>query len=211
VLGREGVLICDGTSFLKQGAHSIGMARPYCGTLGKIANCDVAVTAALWTGARAWMLGGHSYLPEAWLTPEARQRARIPASVRFQEKWRLAYTLLRQASRVAPREAAVCVECVVDIHRLLRHTGRDSKCTRNRRSGGIDGCHACPDAGIQTVDLARDVAEHFVDQRPNGAERVIVGRDLLGRQVTNHRIGLAVVSSHARFGSTRSTICRSLN
>ncbi len=54
------------------------------------------MTAALWTGARAWMLGASLYLPEAWLTPEARHRARIPATVLFQEKWRLALTLLRQ-------------------------------------------------------------------------------------------------------------------
>jgi SRSO17 transposase len=93
---REGVMILDGTSFPKQGTHSVGVARQYCGTLGKIANCQVAVTAALWTGARAWMMGGSLYLPEAWLTVAQRQRARIPASVRFQEKWRLALTLLRQ-------------------------------------------------------------------------------------------------------------------
>jgi SRSO17 transposase len=93
---RAGVLILDGTSFPKQGTHSVGVARQYCGTLGKIANCQVAVTAALWTGARAWMLGASLYLPDAWLTPEARHRARIPATVLFQEKWRLALTLLRQ-------------------------------------------------------------------------------------------------------------------
>ncbi len=66
-------------------------------------DCQVAVTAALWTGMRAWMLGAALYLPEEWLTPEARQRARIPATVRFQEKWRLALTLLRQIERPASR------------------------------------------------------------------------------------------------------------
>jgi SRSO17 transposase len=93
---RQGVLILDGTSFPKQGTHSVGVARQYCGALGKIANCQVAVTAALWTGVRAWMVGAHLYLPEAWLTPDQRQRVRIPATMRFQEKWRLALTLLRQ-------------------------------------------------------------------------------------------------------------------
>jgi SRSO17 transposase len=93
---RRGLLILDGTSFPKHGPHSVGTARQYCGALGKIANCQVATTVALWTGVRAWFLGTILYLPEEWLTPEARARARIPASIIFQEKWRHALTLLRQ-------------------------------------------------------------------------------------------------------------------
>ena len=85
---REGLLIIDGTSFPKQGNYSVGVARQYCGALGKVANCQVAVTAALWTGLRAYLLGAALYLPEEWLTETERARARIPASVRFQEKWR---------------------------------------------------------------------------------------------------------------------------
>lgn len=94
---RRGIFILDGTSFPKQGTASVGVARQYCGALGKIANCQVAVTAALWTGVRAWCLGALLYLPDAWLTSEARTQARVPPSVRFQEKWRLALRLLRQA------------------------------------------------------------------------------------------------------------------
>jgi SRSO17 transposase len=93
---REGLLIFDGTSFPKQGTHSVGVARQYCGALGKIANCQVAVTAALWTGVRAYLLGAALYLPEEWVTDRARAGARIPATVAFQEKWRQALTLLRQ-------------------------------------------------------------------------------------------------------------------
>lgn len=92
---REGWLIFDGTSFPKQGTQSVGVARQYCGALGKLANCQVAVTAALWTEARAYLLGAALYLPAAWLTPAARARTRVPADVAFQEKWRQALTLLR--------------------------------------------------------------------------------------------------------------------
>jgi SRSO17 transposase len=104
---RRGVLILDGTSFPKQGPHSVGVARQYCGALGKIANCQVATTVALWTGARAWFLGATLYLPEAWLTPEQRQVARIPRTVQFQEKWRHALTLLRQVRAAGFRLTAV--------------------------------------------------------------------------------------------------------
>ena len=93
---RRGVLILDSTSFPKQGPHSVGVARQYCGALGKIANCQVAVTAALWTGMRAWFLGALLYLPEEWLTPFQRTRARIPAAVAFESKWHQALRLVRQ-------------------------------------------------------------------------------------------------------------------
>jgi len=93
---REGLLIFDGTSFPKQGTASVGVARQYCGALGKIANCQVATTVALWTQVRAYVLGAALYLPEDWLTDAARERARILKPVRFQEKWRQAVTLLRK-------------------------------------------------------------------------------------------------------------------
>jgi SRSO17 transposase len=119
---REGVLILDGTSFPKQGTRSVGVARQYCGTLGKVANCQVAVTVALWTGARAWMLGARLYLPEAWLTPEARQRARIPATVPFEAKWRLALTLLRQVRTSGITVTAVLGDAEFGDNATLRRT-----------------------------------------------------------------------------------------
>lgn len=110
VPAREGVLIVDGTSFPKQGRHSVGVARQYCGALGKIANCQVAVTAALWTGTQAWLLGAQLYLPESWTTVEARARARIPRTVPFREKWRQALTLLHQIRAAGFRPTAVLAD-----------------------------------------------------------------------------------------------------
>jgi SRSO17 transposase len=119
---RRGVLILDATSFPKQGRRSVAVARQYCGTLGKVANCQVAVTAALWTGVRAWMLGAALYVPAEWLTPEARQRGRIPATMRFQEKWRLALTLLRQIRAAGVEVTAVLGDAEFGDNATLRRT-----------------------------------------------------------------------------------------
>jgi len=119
---REGVLIFDGTSFPKQGRHSVGVARQYCGALGKIANCQVATTVALWTGTHAWLLGAQLYLPKDWLTPAARTRGRIAAPVRFQEKWRQALTLLRQVRAAGFRITAVLGDAEFGDNSTLRTT-----------------------------------------------------------------------------------------
>jgi SRSO17 transposase len=119
---RRGVLILDGTSFPKQGTASVGVTRQYCGALGKIANCQVAVTVALWTGVRAWIVGARLYLPEAWLTPAQRTRAQIPTAVRFQEKWRLALTLLRQVRAAGLELTAVVGDAEFGDNATLRRT-----------------------------------------------------------------------------------------
>jgi SRSO17 transposase len=119
---RRGVLILDGTSFPKQGTASVGVARQYCGALGKIANCQVAVTVALWTGARAWLLGAQLYLPDTWLTPVQRPRARIPAAVQFQAKWQLALTLWRQVRAAGFEITAVVGDAEFGDSATLRRT-----------------------------------------------------------------------------------------
>ena len=96
---RHGVLILDDTGFPKQGTHSVGVQRQYSGTLGKIGNCQIGVTVALWTGVRAWLLGAQLYLPQTWLTAERRRAVRIPPRQRFEEKWRLALTLIDRVQR----------------------------------------------------------------------------------------------------------------
>lgn len=108
---RRGVLILDGTSFPKQGLHSVGLARQYCGAPGKIANCQVAVTAARWTGTRAWLLGALLYLPQSWIEDAHRRGAAgIPARASFEEKWRQALTLIRRARAAGLRVTAVVAD-----------------------------------------------------------------------------------------------------
>ena len=118
---RRGILILDETSFPKQGTHSVGVARQYCGALGKVANCQVAVTIALWTGVRAWLLGATLSLPAAWAHDATRRaQARVPARVRFQEKWRLALTLLRRVRAAGLQITAVGGDAEYGDNSILR-------------------------------------------------------------------------------------------
>lgn len=105
---RRGVLLLDDTAFLKQGQHSVGVTRQYASARHQVTNCQVAVTAALWTGLRAWFVGADLYLPEAWLTPERRAAVRIPARVAFAEKWRIGLRLVQQV-----RAAGIQIEAVI--------------------------------------------------------------------------------------------------
>jgi SRSO17 transposase len=120
---RTGILILDETSFPKAGPHSVGVARQYCGALGKVANCQVAVTAALWSGGRAWPMGAALYLPETWTSDPARRAStRIPATVTFQAKWRLALTLLRRTRAAGITLTAVVADAEYGDNSILRRT-----------------------------------------------------------------------------------------
>jgi SRSO17 transposase len=82
--------IVDDTSFLKQGKHSIGVARQYCGQIGKQDNCQAAVSLSVST----W----NSYLPQVWCEdPDRRQRAGVPEEIEFQTKPEIALEQIRQA------------------------------------------------------------------------------------------------------------------
>ncbi|MGH9694990.1 MAG: IS701 family transposase [Bryobacteraceae bacterium] len=91
----EAVLILDETSFPKQGTQSVGVARQYCGALGKTANCQVAVSLHLGTDHACLPLTWELYLPEAWITdPERRAAAHVPEAITYQTKGDLALAAL---------------------------------------------------------------------------------------------------------------------
>lgn len=91
----DGVVIIDDTGFAKKGTHSVGVARQYSGTLGRVDNCQVLVSAHYVDRVFDWPITARLFLPEEWGADAARRAvAQVPATVRFQTKGAIALDLL---------------------------------------------------------------------------------------------------------------------
>lgn len=94
----QGVGVLDETGFLKKGTESVGVARQYSGTAGKIENCQIAVFLGYASARGHVLLDRRLYLPESWCSDLARmQRAHVPKGVSFQTKPQLALQMLKSA------------------------------------------------------------------------------------------------------------------
>jgi SRSO17 transposase len=108
---RTGILALDDTGFPKQGTASVGVQRQYCGALGKIGNCQVAVSSALIADGRTWPLTFELYVPASWTTDVPRRAAvGIPETLRFREKWRIALAHVRTVLKAGFTVTGVVVD-----------------------------------------------------------------------------------------------------
>src|SRR5712672_3338877 len=83
--------IIDDTGFPKKGSHSVGVARQYCGQLGKQDNCQVAVSLSLSTRSSSMPVGYQLYLPKDWAKDrQRRHQAKVPETIAFQTKPQIA-------------------------------------------------------------------------------------------------------------------------
>jgi SRSO17 transposase len=94
----DGVLMFDETGFVKKGQDSVGVARQYCGTLGKVENCQVGVFAAYASRHGYALVDKRLFLPEVWFTDAyaaRRTKCQVPDELRWQSKPQLAATMLQ--------------------------------------------------------------------------------------------------------------------
>lgn len=92
-----GAWVIDDTGMPKKGRMSVGVARQYCGQLGKQDNCQVAVTISLVNAVMSVPAAYRLYLPETWATDRPRCReAGIPKEVKFRKKWEIALAEIDQ-------------------------------------------------------------------------------------------------------------------
>jgi SRSO17 transposase len=94
----DGVLMFDESAFVKKGKDSAGVARQYCGTLGKVENCQVGVFAGYASRQGYVLVDQRLFLPEVWFGPlyaARRVRCQVPADLQFQTKPQLAAAMLQ--------------------------------------------------------------------------------------------------------------------
>jgi SRSO17 transposase len=112
---EEGVLTVDGSDIPKQGTHSAGVARQWCGALGKKANCQAGVFVGYASRRGYTLLDRRLYLPEQWFWPEYHERwqaARIPPETAFASKPAVAARMVEaiMASKQLPARWLTCDE-----------------------------------------------------------------------------------------------------
>ena len=159
----------DDTSFPKQGKASVGVARQWCGSLGKTSNCQVGVSLyyvlpdfAYNPDLVGFSLGMRLYLPKAWVeSPRRRERARVPPYAEFAEKWRIGLAMIDRARELKVPHRAV----VADAGYGTQHEFREA--LRKR--------HEPYAVGIQLHSLKvmpTDVQGRFVRPRPEWVTRL---------------------------------------
>ncbi len=118
--------IVDDTGFPKKGKHSVGVARQYCGQVGKQENCRVAVSLSIATGAASLPIAWRLYLPQIWSDDQTlRKRAGVPEEIVFQTKPAIALEQIRAAVQqgIFP-SAGVGRCCLRDGHAFPRSDHR---------------------------------------------------------------------------------------
>jgi SRSO17 transposase len=113
--------IVDDTGFPKKGRHSVGVARQYCGQVGKQENCRVAVSLSVATWSSSLPIAYRLYLPKEWTDePRRREKAEVPGEIEFQTKPAIALGQIRAAAAASVAPGVVLADAAYGINTEFR-------------------------------------------------------------------------------------------
>ena len=99
----DGVITFDPSAFPKKGSHSVGVARQWCGRLGKLDNCQVGVFMGYASRTEQALVDMRLYLPEDWANDKTRrQECGVPKEIRYQTRHELALKMLEEKGHLLP-------------------------------------------------------------------------------------------------------------
>jgi SRSO17 transposase len=204
--------VLDDTGVPKDGRHSPGVKRQYSGTLGKIGNCQIAVSLHAVSAKGTVPLGFWLYLPEDWCQdPQRRKEAKIPADVEFQTKPALGGALVTRAAGWKIRRAPVLGD---------QAYGNDAKLRTRLHGEGIDyvlsvgaecdvfepgtvfavpprkpGSRGPAPSALRTDSEPQSIAELVAGLDPD-AFQAVAFRDIDGRQLVSRFAFVRVIAAH---------------
>jgi SRSO17 transposase len=99
----DAVIVFDPSAFAKKGTGSVGVARQWCGRLGKVENCQVGVSMAYASRKEHALVNTRLYLPQEWTKDRARRKAAgVPKAVKFRTRHQLALEMLHECGNAPP-------------------------------------------------------------------------------------------------------------
>jgi len=100
---EDGVLVFDPSGFPKSGRQSVGVARQWCGRLGKVDNCQVAIYMGYVSRHEHTLVDTRLYLPKEWTTDRKRcEKAGVPKGTRYRTRHQLCLEMLKAHGQVLP-------------------------------------------------------------------------------------------------------------
>jgi SRSO17 transposase len=196
--GPDAVLVIDDTALPKKGALSVGVARQYCGQLGKKANCQALVSLTLARGEVPVPVGLRLFLPEKWTSkPERCIRAGVPeAEVVARSKGEIALSELDRLRAAGARFGVVLADAGYGASAEFRR-GLDKR--EQRWAVGVPRNQKVYGAGVRLVPPTGRRRRHVPDEEPRAAEEVLAR--LPWRRVTWRRGTKGALA--ARFAAVR--------
>lgn len=200
--GPDAYLVIDDTALPKKGVLSVGVARQYCGALGKQANCQSLVSSTLAQGEVPVPLGLRLFLPEAWTSEPGRcSQAGVPEDAMVpRTKGEIALAEIDRIRAAGARFGTVLADAGYGTSAAFRH-GLDARGLR--WAVGIVKNQKVYEAGVQIVSPTGRARKSVPDREPRDAETMLAGlawRQVAWRHGTKGKLAARFAMCRVRVG-----------
>ena len=170
--GAISAWIIDDTGFPKKGKHSVGVARQYCGQLGKQDNCQVAVSLSIANDHASLPVTYRLYLPQSWANDETRRKkAGVPADIEFKTKPQIALEQIKWASAAGLPRGVVIVDAGYGVEARFRN---EISALKLKYVAGVKTTNTVWSPGMFASPRAANSRRGHKESRPISVEKLAI-------------------------------------